>query len=205
MSQNPSRGSSSSLLGRGRFWDALNTRRLKGAARVAPRHILLAASRVGEGEGLNALRAVRVSTDAPALRPACGDQQICRFTTVPRRYTIEDARDWIARQQAHARDRTAVVLAIVPLPGDRPVGMVGLFGLDEPGATARFGYWLTAESRGQGLVGAATRLVADWAFTQLQLARIQIDREPANHASARVAERLGAVITGSPSGPVRGG
>ena len=41
--------------------------------------------------------------DASALRPACGDQQICRFTTVPRRYSIEDARDWIARQQADAR------------------------------------------------------------------------------------------------------
>jgi ATP-dependent Clp protease ATP-binding subunit ClpA len=35
----------------------------EGAARVAPRHILLAASRVGEGEGLNALRAVHVSAD----------------------------------------------------------------------------------------------------------------------------------------------
>lgn len=46
-------------------------------------------------------------------------------------------------------------------------------------------------------MGAATTLVADWAFTRLQLATIQIDREPANHASARVAERLGGVITGS--------
>jgi ribosomal-protein-alanine N-acetyltransferase len=135
--------------------------------------------------------------DAPALRPACGDRQICRFTTVPQRYTIEDARDWIARQQTHARNGTAAVLAIVPLPGDWPVGMVGLFGLDEPGLTARFGYWLIAGSRGQGLVSAATTLLAEWGFTRLQLAAIQIDREPANHASARVAERLGAVITGS--------
>ena len=75
--------------------------------------------------------------------------------------------------------------------------MVGLFGLDEPGLTARFGYWLIAGSRGGGLVSAATMLLADWGFTRLQLAAIQIDREPANRASARVAERLGAVITGS--------
>jgi hypothetical protein len=39
--------------------------------------------------------------------------------------------------------------------------------------------------------------VAEWGFTQLRLNAIQIDREPANRASARVAERLGAVITGS--------
>ena len=135
--------------------------------------------------------------DAPALGLACGDPEICRFTTVPRHYTIEAARDWIARQQAHARDGTAVVLAIVPLPGDRPVGMVGLFGLAEPSLTARFGYWLVAGSRGQGLAGAAAALVAEWGFTRLRLTAIEIDREPANRASARVAERLGAVITGS--------
>jgi RimJ/RimL family protein N-acetyltransferase len=86
--------------------------------------------------------------DPQALQPACGDPQTCRFTTVPRRYTIEDARDWIARQQAQARNGTAVVLAIVPLPDDRPIGMVGLFGLDEPGLTARLG--LLADRRGAG-------------------------------------------------------
>jgi hypothetical protein len=37
--------------------------------------------------------------DAPAPRPVCGHPQICRFTNVPRRYTIEAARDRIARQQ----------------------------------------------------------------------------------------------------------
>jgi RimJ/RimL family protein N-acetyltransferase len=135
--------------------------------------------------------------DAPALRPACGDQKICRFTTVPHRYTIEDARGWIARQQAHACNGTGVVFAVVPLPDDRPVGMVGLFGINEPGMTGRFGYWLIAGARGQGLIGAATTLVADWGFRQLQLAAIVIDREPHNVASARVAERLGALITGS--------
>lgn len=135
--------------------------------------------------------------DAPALRPACGDPQICRFTTVPSRYTIEAAQNWIARQRAHAREGTAAVWAIVPLPSDSPVGTVGLFGLDQPGATARFGYWLTADWRGKGLVAAATAIVAEWGFEHRKLDEIHIDREPTNIASARVAERLGAVITGS--------
>jgi hypothetical protein len=29
--------------------------------------------------------------DVAALEPACGDPQICRITTVPDRYTVEDA------------------------------------------------------------------------------------------------------------------
>ncbi|MFZ0387514.1 MAG: GNAT family N-acetyltransferase [Solirubrobacteraceae bacterium] len=56
---------------------------------------------------------------------------------------------------------------------------------------------MIAGSRGKGLAGAATALVAEWGFTRLRLTAIQIDREPVNRASARVAERLGAVITGS--------
>jgi RimJ/RimL family protein N-acetyltransferase len=137
--------------------------------------------------------------DVAALEPACGDPQICRITTVPDRFTIEDAGAWIARQQAHARRGSGAVLAIVPVSGERPVGMVGLFGFDEPGSTAQFGYWLVAQWRGRGLASAAARLLAEWGFRQRQLTAIHIDREPANRASERVAEKLGAVVTGSRS------
>jgi RimJ/RimL family protein N-acetyltransferase len=137
--------------------------------------------------------------DVAALQPACGDPEICRITTVPDRFTIAQAGDWIARQKAHAQRGRAAVLAVVPLPGDRPVGMVGLFGLDEPGSTAHFGYWLVAQWRGQGLATAATRLLAEWGFTHRQLTAIEIEREPANRASEHVAEKLGAVVTGSRS------
>ncbi len=135
--------------------------------------------------------------DAEALRPACGDAAICRFTSVPRAYTPEAAQAWIGRQHAHARRGTAIVWAVIPPGQDQPVGMVGLFGLGELEPSARFGYWLVAGWRGRGLIAAATSWVAEWGFTQLQLTEIHIDREPANQASARVAERLGAVARGA--------
>jgi RimJ/RimL family protein N-acetyltransferase len=122
------------------------------------------------------------SEDAESLQPACGDPDI-RFTTLHREYTPSAAHEWIGRQQAHVRDGTAVVWAIVPPGGDVPVGMVGLFGLSGPGSTARFGYWLTSAWRGRGLVSAATALVAAWGFSELGLTAIHIDREPANRAS----------------------
>lgn len=142
------------------------------------------------------LRGWRLS-DVSALRPACGDAQICRFTTVPQRFSVTNAREWIARQHAHARNGTAIVLAIVPSAEDVPVGMVGLFGLDEQECTARFGYWLIADHRGHGLATAAAMCLAEWAFAHLQLSAVHIDHEPANHASARVAQKLGAVRAGS--------
>jgi RimJ/RimL family protein N-acetyltransferase len=47
-------------------------------------------------------------------------------------------------------------------------------------------------------------LLAEWGFTHRQLSAIHIDREPGNRASERVAERLGAVVTGSRSVPYDG-
>jgi ribosomal-protein-alanine N-acetyltransferase len=142
--------------------------------------------------------------DVVALEAACGDPQICRITTVPDRFTVEAALGWIARQQAHADRGVGVVMAIVPVASERPVGMVGLFGFDQPGSTAQFGYWLVAPWRGQGLASAAARLLAEWGFTHRRLTAIQIDREPSNRASERVAEKLGAVVTGSRSARFKG-
>ncbi len=135
--------------------------------------------------------------DAAALRKACGDEDICRFTTVPRVYSHSAAAQWIQRQHDHATRGTAIVLAIIPAREPTPVGMVGLFGLDEPGPTARFGYWLITQARRRGLATSATRALGDWAFSSLALETIFIDREPSNLASARVADRLGATLAGS--------
>jgi RimJ/RimL family protein N-acetyltransferase len=142
--------------------------------------------------------------DAPALREACGDEGICRFTTVPLTYSHEAALRWIRRQQQHAANGHAIVLAIVPVDGTRPVGMVGLFGLDELDHAARVGYWLISKARRQGLATAAARLLADWAFASLGIHEIFIDHEPDNRASARVAEHLGATHLGSHPRELRG-
>ena len=135
--------------------------------------------------------------DAEALREACGDEDICRFTTIPRRYSEDAAAQWIARQHAHASAGTAVVLAIVADGEHQPAGMVGLFGLDQPGHLARFGYWLLARARRRALATCAARALGDWAFASLGLEAIAIDCEPGNVASARVAAHLGGTRTGS--------
>lgn len=131
-------------------------------------------------------------TDAPALDHACGDQDIMRFTTVPGMYTEQGALDWIGRQRARGERGTAMVLAIVAPTGLRPIGMVGLFGLEQGDRTARLGYWLLRHARGRGFATAAARALTGWAFAHLGLEQIMIDREPANGASGSVAEKIGA-------------
>lgn len=134
--------------------------------------------------------------DAEALELACGDQDICRFTTVPDRYTREEAEAWIARQHQRLAAGGAIVLAIVPADSENPVGMVGLFGLDEGTRSARFGYWLIRSFRGRALANAATRLLGRWACQELDVDALLLDVEPDNRASQRIAEALGAQYVG---------
>lgn len=135
--------------------------------------------------------------DALALREACGDEQIMRFTTVPGVYSEGAAIGWISRQRQHSEDGTAVVLAIIGPDEPVPVGMAGLFGLDRHDRSARLGYWLLGRARGRGLATAAARALTEWAFDCLALDQVIIDREPSNPASGRVAEKLGAVEGGA--------
>ena len=131
-------------------------------------------------------------TDAASLEPACGDPDICRFTTVPRHYTPEAAAAWISRQHSRIADGAGIVLAIEPESVQHPVGMVGLFGLDEPGPVVRFGYWIMRDHRRSGLASEAVRLVVDWAVAHLDIEVLHIDVEPGNEASRRVAQAVGA-------------
>jgi [ribosomal protein S5]-alanine N-acetyltransferase len=136
-------------------------------------------------------------TDAPALREACGDQRIMRFTTVPGVFTEAAAIDWINRARQRAEDGTAMVLAIVEAGERFPIGMVGLFGLDRADDSARLGYWLVDHARGRGIATAAARSLTDWAFARLGLSHVVIDREASNIGSAGVAQKLGAIETGA--------
>jgi RimJ/RimL family protein N-acetyltransferase len=130
--------------------------------------------------------------EGAALQPACGDEDICRFTTVPRVYSALDAEAWIARQEQRRIAGEAIVLAINPRGTARPVGMVGLFGLDTPDPCAQVGYWLVRDWRGRGLARDAVGLLASWAFRDLPLRVLHIDIEPANSESQRLAAALGA-------------
>jgi RimJ/RimL family protein N-acetyltransferase len=135
--------------------------------------------------------------DAPALREACGDEDVMRFTTVPGAFSEEAASDWIRRQQAHAERGTAIVLAIIGPDDPSPVGMIGLYGLFRDDGTARLGYWLVHSARGRGLATAAVRALTAWGFDHLRLAEVIIDREPGNVASGKIADKLGAEQSGT--------
>jgi RimJ/RimL family protein N-acetyltransferase len=135
--------------------------------------------------------------DAPALETVCGDPDVCHFTSVPWTYTLEGARQWIARQRETRRAGEVLALAVTRAGEEAAaLGNVNLVRFGEDGSTATLGYWLVPGARRQGLAFPAARLLCDYGFAELGLKRIELAILPQNAASHRVAARLGAVREG---------
>jgi RimJ/RimL family protein N-acetyltransferase len=82
-------------------------------------------------------------------------------------------------------------LAITEPPDDEFLGNTGLFFLSHDFGVAELGYILRPEGRGRGLATRAARLVAQWAFDEFEVARLEARTALDNIASHHVLERLG--------------
>jgi RimJ/RimL family protein N-acetyltransferase len=73
----------------------------------------------------------------------------------------------------------------------RVIGTCTLFRLDEQNRRAELGYALAREHWGQGLMSEALTALLEYAFSALDLHRIEADVDPRNEPSVRILERLG--------------
>jgi RimJ/RimL family protein N-acetyltransferase len=119
------------------------------------------------------------------------DPELARFVSVPEPYEPAHARYFVEQVAMAGWSTGERAEFVIEGPGGRPVGRVG-FGLG-PGS-AEIGYWLTPEGRGHGYATEAARAACRWAFDQLRLEIIEWRAEVGNHASRRVAERVGFTV-----------
>jgi RimJ/RimL family protein N-acetyltransferase len=133
--------------------------------------------------------------DGPALVHACQDPEIPRWTRVPRPYTPEDARQFVAIAATEAAAGLGVALVIAD-EREALIGTIGLMELDAASGRAEIGYWLAREARGRGAATRAVRLLCAWAARELGVRRVEILTHGDNAPSARVAERAGFTPTG---------
>ena len=140
---------------------------------------------------LLALLGLRVAIADAAIVAACDDPEIPRWTpVVPKPYTEEDAprlprtlsrRQWREARRALVRDR-------------RPAraSSLGAIGIWLNGEVGDLGYWVARRRARPGLRdarGAAPSV--GWALDELELPRAELDDDPDNVASQRVAEKGG--------------
>jgi ribosomal-protein-serine acetyltransferase len=109
-------------------------------------------------------------------------------------YSQTDTDRWIGmcdRAWTMGHDREFVFL-------ERDTGMfLGTVGINQVSVAnnlANLGYWIRTSKTGQGLMTEACRLAVEFAFTQMELTRLEIVIQTENWPSRRVAERLGASL-----------
>jgi ribosomal-protein-serine acetyltransferase len=74
--------------------------------------------------------------------------------------------------------------------------VLGVIGLDREDRSAELSYWIRSDHAGRGLTTEACRELIDWGVRVLRISRFTLWAGRENHASRRVAEKLGFVHIG---------
>lgn len=107
-------------------------------------------------------------------------------------YSMTDAEAWHARcTVAWAADGDREFGIFDAATGD-VLGCIGVNQINRVNRFGNLGYWVRTTREGRGIATLAARLVAQYAFVELVLARLEIIVLPDNAASRRVAVKAGA-------------
>jgi RimJ/RimL family protein N-acetyltransferase len=146
-------------------------------------------------DGVVTVRPVRPG-DEDALLDERLDPESRRWATSTRLWTAPDIRVFVASAPSAWLAGTEARFAIVDNSTGECAGSLGLRMNVTAFRIAEIGYGLRAGWRGRGLATRSVRLVADWAFTKVGIARLELGAGVANIASQQVAARAGFELEG---------
>ena len=141
-------------------------------------------------DGVIVLREWRDDDVEPAV-VATADPEIPRWTPIPSPNTAENVRAFLAEPL-----EGKVRLVIADPQTDELIGSVGIVAVDDARGEGEIGYWVAAEHRGRGVATRAVRLLAGWALGERGLKRVELQIDPDNVNSRRVAEKAGFAFDG---------
>jgi ribosomal-protein-serine acetyltransferase len=107
-------------------------------------------------------------------------------------YSIEDTRTWIESQPDKWEKREEYNFAIFYNTGPLCLGGCGLHVIDRGCRIANLGYWVRTSQTNRGIATAVTLLLAQFAFNELRLNRVELTIAVDNQASLCVASKAGA-------------
>ena len=135
--------------------------------------------------------------DLPAFVRWFNDADVLRNLAM--RAPMSDAAEaaWFDRMLA-AQGTTDYHFVICLLADDRPIGTIGLHGLDFVNGSAEFGIAIGEKDEwGKGLGADATRAICDFGFGELRLERIGLHYYAGNERGRRAYEKAGFVHEGT--------
>jgi uncharacterized protein YhfF/predicted acetyltransferase len=130
------------------------------------------------------------SSDAEWIYTACQDEEVQRWTKVPRPYTREHAESFIKNKN----DEFAA-WAIIDSRSQNPVGVIGIHHVIN--GVASIGYWVAPWGRKSGAASTALRIIPTLARRIGNAHTLQATIAETNVASRRTAERGGFALIGN--------
>lgn len=124
------------------------------------------------------------------------DADVRRWNPAPLVVDLETAREWCARGADWGGDAHATWHALDRETG-RLVATCSVFSIDRTHAVARIGYRVAPWARRRGVGREVVDRVARWSFTELGLARLQLDHAVPYIASCRLATAAGFALEGT--------
>jgi RimJ/RimL family protein N-acetyltransferase len=137
------------------------------------------------------LRGLEIS-DAEWITRACQDEEVWRWTKVPRPYTQQHAESFIADNNGDL-----AAWAIVHSRSQEPVGVCGIHHITN--GVASVGYWVAPWGRKSGAASTALRILPALARRVGNAHTLQATIAESNTASRRTAERAGFQLIGKSS------
>jgi RimJ/RimL family protein N-acetyltransferase len=104
---------------------------------------------------------------------------------------IESARESLRARAESTASGTSVAYRVTDAGSGTTLGQIGVNEIDPVMRCGRVGYWVLPDARGRGVATRALALVARWAFTELELHRLDLGHALGHEVSCRVAERCG--------------
>ena len=130
--------------------------------------------------------------DVDWITEACQDSEILRWTVVPRPYTKDHARSFVADRAGELR-----AWAIIDSQNERGSGMLGVHHVVD--GVASIGYWIAPWARRRGAATAAVMFACQELLKWEGVNAVSATIAETNTASRGVAERAGLVFVNTPT------
>lgn len=134
-----------------------------------------------------------VEADIDAIFAACQDSLIPAFTTVPSKFTIDHAIDFVRSDPFNFAERREIRFVIEFGNGqDRNfAGVISLHTISIKNHTAEIGYWMTKAMRGKGIATLAAKITTDLGLVTIGFRRIDALVHVENLSSQQLLKSAG--------------
>lgn len=131
-------------------------------------------------------------------------KELVRFTFIGNYVkSVADEVAFIENGKKLRRERKSFSFGIFDLQCKSLLGSIGLHGTNSRNNAGEIGYWIRTSQAGQGIASESAALILKFGFKELKLHKVVLRSFADNHASIRVAEKLGFTFEGMQRDEVR--